>query len=187
MNLLCLNPFGIAAISTTALVSRDGGLVYFTLLNDGDPGHNVLRLWCQLRRSAVVAIFPTQKRGHRTCDSGPRAGHVVLCQPASGSLILTQGALYAVGRILLYSSVCLLVDEWFVPSKGIAFGVMWAGTGFSGISVPYIFSWSLSHFSLHTMLRAWAVSGCRPLHTSSLLCQASHSDLSSLISEAVQS
>jgi hypothetical protein len=143
MNLLCLNPFGIAAISTTALVSRDGGLVYFTLLNDGDPGHNVLRLWCQLRRSAVVAIFPTQKRGHRTCDSGPRAGHVVLCQPASGSLILTQGALYAVGRILLYSSVCLLVDEWFVRSKGIAFGVMWAGTGFSGISVPYIFSLGL--------------------------------------------
>ena len=72
-------------------------------------------------------------------------------------LILTQGALYAIGGILLYSSVILFVDEWFVRKKGIAFGVMWAGTGFSGISVPYIFSWALSHFSFRTMLRAWAV------------------------------
>jgi predicted MFS family arabinose efflux permease len=81
-------------------------------------------------------------------------------------LILTQGALYAIGGILLYSSVCLLVDEWFVRKKGIAFGVMWAGTGFSGISVPYIFSWGLSHFSFRTMLRAWALAVvvlCAPL------------------------
>lgn len=72
-------------------------------------------------------------------------------------LILTQGALYAVGGILLYSSVILLVDEWFIRKKGIAFGVMWAGTGFSGVSVPYIFSWGLSRFSFRTMLRVWAV------------------------------
>ena len=72
-------------------------------------------------------------------------------------LILTQGALYAVGGILLYSSVILLMDEWFIRKKGIAFGVMWAGTGFSGVSVPYIFSWGLAHFSFRTMLRAWAV------------------------------
>ena len=72
-------------------------------------------------------------------------------------LILTQGVLYAIGGIILYSSVILLVDEWFEKKKGIAFGVMWAGTGFSGISVPYIFSWGLSHYSSHTMIRAWAV------------------------------
>jgi len=72
-------------------------------------------------------------------------------------LILTQGALYAVGGILLYSSVILLMDEWFIRKKGIAFGVMWAGTGFSGVSVPYIFSWGLAHFSFRTMLRVWAV------------------------------
>jgi hypothetical protein len=63
-------------------------------------------------------------------------------------LVLTQGALYAIGGILLYSSVCLLVDEWFVRKKGIAFGVMWTGTGFSGISVPYTSSRGACHVSL---------------------------------------
>lgn len=40
-------------------------------------------------------------------------------------LILTQGALYAVGGTLAYCPTILFVNEWFVRRKGLAFGIMW--------------------------------------------------------------
>jgi MFS family permease len=72
-------------------------------------------------------------------------------------LILTQGVLYAIGGSLLYSPAILYLDEWFIARKGFAFGVMWAGTGTSGIIVPFIMSWGLSTYGFRTMLRVWAL------------------------------
>lgn len=40
-------------------------------------------------------------------------------------LLLTQGVLYGIGGVLLYSPVIVFVDEWFVRRKGLAYGVMW--------------------------------------------------------------
>lgn len=40
-------------------------------------------------------------------------------------LILTQGFLYGIGGVLLYSPVIVFVDEWFIRRKGLAYGVMW--------------------------------------------------------------
>ncbi|KAI9811718.1 MAG: hypothetical protein M1827_005263 [Pycnora praestabilis] len=72
-------------------------------------------------------------------------------------LILTQGVLYAVGGSLLYSPAIYYLDEWFVQRKGFAFGVMWAGTGTSGLVIPLIMNWGLEKYGFRTMLRAWAV------------------------------
>ncbi|PGH11886.1 hypothetical protein AJ80_06951 [Polytolypa hystricis UAMH7299] len=72
-------------------------------------------------------------------------------------LIFTQGVLYAIGGSLLYSPVILFVDEWFVRRKGLAFGVMWAGTGFAGVTVPFLMSWLLDRYHFKTTLRVWAV------------------------------
>lgn len=44
-------------------------------------------------------------------------------------LILTQGMLYGIGGSLLYSPTMFYLDEWFIRRKGLAFGIMWAGTG----------------------------------------------------------
>ena len=44
-------------------------------------------------------------------------------------LIITQGVLYAIGGSLLYTPTIIFLDEWFIARKGLAFGVMWAGTG----------------------------------------------------------
>ena len=44
-------------------------------------------------------------------------------------LILTQGVLYAIGGSMLYTPTIIFLDEWFIARKGLAFGVMWAGTG----------------------------------------------------------
>ena len=72
-------------------------------------------------------------------------------------LILTQGVLYAIGGILLYSPTVLFLDEWFIKRKGFAYGVMWAGTGVSGICVPLVMNWGLGKYGHSTMLRTWAL------------------------------
>ena len=72
-------------------------------------------------------------------------------------LIVTQGVLYAIGGSLLYAPAILYLDEWFIARKGFAYGVMWAGTGTSGVIVPFIMSWGLSAYGFRTMLRAWAI------------------------------
>jgi len=72
-------------------------------------------------------------------------------------LILTQGILYALGGTLLYFPTIVFMDEWFVQRKGFAFGVMWAGTGCSGVCIPFIMGWGLEKYGFATMLRAWTV------------------------------
>lgn len=72
-------------------------------------------------------------------------------------LIITQGILYAIGGSLLYSPTIIYLDEWFIAKKGFAFGIMWAGTGASGVIVPLVMSWGLEAHGFRTMLRTWAV------------------------------
>ena len=72
-------------------------------------------------------------------------------------LILTQGVMYAIGGNLLYTPTIVFLDEWFVHRKGFAYGIMWAGTGVSGIVVPLVMNWGLDKYGHSTMLRAWAV------------------------------
>lgn len=72
-------------------------------------------------------------------------------------LILTQGVLYAIGGTLLYTPTVVFLDEWFTRKKGFAYGVMWAGTGVSGVCVPLIMNWGLGNYGHSTMLRTWAI------------------------------
>ena len=131
-------PSGIAAIGTTAM-----GLMYL-----GSPFNFALLQFYPLTRRPSAAV-----------------GLVVMSIALVGSsyattvpvLILTQGVLYAVGGSLLYSPVILFLDEWFIRRKGIAFGTMWAGTGFAGVTVPYVMAWGLERYNYETILRAWAV------------------------------
>jgi hypothetical protein len=46
------------------------------------------------------------------------------------TLIITQGAIYAIGGSIIYFPVMLFVDEWFVQRKGLAFGVLWVRLSF---------------------------------------------------------
>lgn len=72
-------------------------------------------------------------------------------------LILTQGVLYAIGGTMLYTPAIIFLDEWFIARKGFAFGVMWAGSGVSGVCIPFVMNWGLNRYSFSTMLRAWAI------------------------------
>ncbi|KAL2044944.1 hypothetical protein N7G274_002719 [Stereocaulon virgatum] len=131
-------PSGIAVIGTLAL-----GIMYL-----GAPF-----------TFALLQRFPHHRRRFAF------AGLVITSTALIGSsfatrvwhLILTQGVLYAVGGSILYFPTIIFLDEWFIRRKGLAYGVMWAGTGVSGVCIPFIMNWGLSRYSFSTMLRVWSI------------------------------
>lgn len=76
---------------------------------------------------------------------------------ATWHLILTQGILYAIGGNFLYYPIYVFIDEWFVRRKGLAYGVMWAGSGCGGLAGPLVLNWGLKNYGAETFLRGWAV------------------------------
>ncbi|KAK3065638.1 hypothetical protein LTR53_018194, partial [Teratosphaeriaceae sp. CCFEE 6253] len=78
------------------------------------------------------------------------------CNSTAG-LLATQGVLFAVGGLFLYFPAMYVIDEWFVARKGLAFGIVWTGTGFSGAVVPWLLQWLLTSYGFRTALRVWAV------------------------------
>lgn len=72
-------------------------------------------------------------------------------------LMLSQGALYGCGTVLLYTPTFSLMNEWFVKRRGLAYGVMFAGTGCSGLVLPFLFERLLSKYGHHTTLRIWGI------------------------------
>ncbi|KAI5120398.1 hypothetical protein M0805_000177 [Coniferiporia weirii] len=51
-------------------------------------------------------------------------------------LLILQGFLYAVGGSLLYAPCISFMSEWFVRRRGLANGVMFAGTAVGGLILP---------------------------------------------------
>ncbi|KAL1962243.1 hypothetical protein VTN77DRAFT_9899 [Rasamsonia byssochlamydoides] len=72
-------------------------------------------------------------------------------------LLLTQGIGYGVGASLAYAPTILFMEEWFVNKRGLAFGIMWAGTGVSGVVLPVFLQWLLNAHGFRTTLRVWSV------------------------------
>ncbi|KAH7108856.1 major facilitator superfamily domain-containing protein [Dendryphion nanum] len=71
-------------------------------------------------------------------------------------LIVSQGVFYPIGGALCYSPVVAFMDEWFVNKKGLAFGIMWAGTGIGGIIIPLLLQYLLDRYGFRTTLRVWS-------------------------------
>ncbi|KAK0255119.1 hypothetical protein LTR29_010725 [Friedmanniomyces endolithicus] len=78
------------------------------------------------------------------------------CNSTAG-LLATQGVLFAVGGLFLYFPAMYVIDEWFVARKGLAFGIVWTGTGASGVVVPWLLQWLLNDYGFRTALRVWAI------------------------------
>ncbi|PYI08542.1 MFS general substrate transporter [Aspergillus sclerotiicarbonarius CBS 121057] len=72
-------------------------------------------------------------------------------------LILTQGIFYAIGGSIAYSPCILLMEDWFDQRKGLAFGVMWAGTGLGGAILPLVMQRLLDLYGFRITLRAFAI------------------------------
>ncbi|PWY89408.1 MFS monocarboxylate transporter [Aspergillus sclerotioniger CBS 115572] len=72
-------------------------------------------------------------------------------------LILTQGIFYAIGGSIAYAPCILLMEDWFDKRKGLAFGVMWAGTGLGGAILPIVMQRLLDLYGFRTTLRAFVI------------------------------
>jgi MFS family permease len=95
---------------------------------------------------------------------GPALGLLLMCGSLVGSsfatavptLIGSQGALYGIGCSLVYTPTILYMDEWFVARKGLAFGILSAGSGLGGVVLPFTINAAFAAFSFRTVLRAYA-------------------------------
>ncbi|RHZ61288.1 hypothetical protein CDV55_104257 [Aspergillus turcosus] len=72
-------------------------------------------------------------------------------------LIISQGVFYGLGASVAYTPTIIFMDEWFARRKGLAFGIMWAGTGLAGVVLPVVLQWLLNTYGYRVALRAWAV------------------------------
>ncbi|RTE83243.1 hypothetical protein BHE90_002246 [Fusarium euwallaceae] len=72
-------------------------------------------------------------------------------------LIATQGVLYGTGFLLLYFPLLSMLNEWFVQRRGFAYAIVYAGGGFSGVGLPFLFEWLLGRWGHCEALRIFVV------------------------------
>ncbi|KAI0187146.1 major facilitator superfamily domain-containing protein [Astrocystis sublimbata] len=48
------------------------------------------------------------------------------------------------------------LNEWFVKRKGLAYGIMWSGTGLAGVVLPLLLESLLESIGFRNTLRVWA-------------------------------
>ena len=105
---------GIAAISTTA-----SGLMFLS--------------------SPLVALviqrYPRSRRPASFIGLVITALSLIVASYANNTatLLATQGVMYALGGLTLYFPAMYVVDEWFIARKGLAYAVVWTGTGVAGL------------------------------------------------------
>ncbi|KUJ19832.1 MFS monocarboxylate transporter [Mollisia scopiformis] len=112
-----------------------------------------------------LIIFPAYKQWPHLASISKWAGIPLMAAGLIGAsfaqsvnhLIVTQGVLYALGGCIIYYPILMYIDEWFVQRKGLAYGIMWAGTGFGGLTIPFILNALLSKYGFRTTLRIWAL------------------------------
>ncbi|RHZ60768.1 hypothetical protein CDV55_103831 [Aspergillus turcosus] len=105
---------------------------------------------------AIMFAFPRARRWFST------AGFVIMCLALGLSsfstsvthLIMSQGVAYGIGGCLAYTPSILFLSDWFVEKKGLAFGIVWSGSGLTGILFPLILQTLLNRYGWQTTLRA---------------------------------
>lgn len=74
-----------------------------------------------------------------------------------GILIALQGVTYSTGVTIMFFPIISMLNEWFVEKRGLAFGIMCAATGLSGLALPFVLAALLDKYGYATTLRAFAV------------------------------
>lgn len=108
--------------------------------------------------TGLLRLYPKQGR------YAPAFGILLMCVSLALSsfsqntvhLIVTQGIFYAIGGSISYGPTLLYLDEWFVKRKGLAYGIMWSGTGLGGVTLPLLLEFFLGKYGFRTTLRIWA-------------------------------
>ncbi|KAJ7739059.1 MFS general substrate transporter [Mycena maculata] len=72
-------------------------------------------------------------------------------------LILLQGVLYAIGGSLLYLPCISYMSEWFVVRRGMANGILFAGTSTGGLILPLVLPPLISNYGSSKTLRILSI------------------------------
>ncbi|KLJ09779.1 hypothetical protein EMPG_14812 [Blastomyces silverae] len=72
-------------------------------------------------------------------------------------LIASQGVLYGIGVLVVYAPLVSMLNEWFVERRGLAYGIVFAGGGVSGVGLPFLVEWLLAAYGYRTALRGIAI------------------------------
>ena len=72
-------------------------------------------------------------------------------------LIFTQGVMYGIGFLIFYYPILSFVNEFWIERRGMAYGILCASSGISGISMPFAIEAMLNKYGYQTTLRAISI------------------------------
>jgi predicted MFS family arabinose efflux permease len=74
-----------------------------------------------------------------------------------GVLIFTQGVMYGIGFLIFYYPILSFVNEFWIERRGMAYGILCASSGISGVLMPFAVEAMLNKYGYPTTLRAIAI------------------------------
>jgi MFS family permease len=74
-----------------------------------------------------------------------------------GVLIFTQGIMYGIGFLIFYYPILSFVNEFWIERRGMAYGILCASSGISGVLMPFAVEAMLNKYGYPTTLRAIAI------------------------------
>ncbi|KAH6714704.1 major facilitator superfamily domain-containing protein [Leptodontidium sp. MPI-SDFR-AT-0119] len=92
--------------------------------------------------------------GWPLCIPGLLAGSFATTLP---TLIFTQGAMYGTGFLVFYYPVLSFINEFWITRRGMAYGILFASSGVSGIAMPFAIEALLAKYGYQTTLRIMAI------------------------------
>ncbi|KAI0635227.1 MFS general substrate transporter [Trametes polyzona] len=131
----------IAAVGTVGLGIQYGEVLFLSVLFRKYPDYMRPAMWC-----ALVLYF--------VCLVGSSFATKVW------QLILLQGVGLGFSGGFMYLPVMILLPQWFSERRGLAGGIIFAGTGVGGFVFPFMLNTLLNNVGLRWTLRIWAIMTC---------------------------
>lgn len=103
--------------------------------------------WPQHRRTMVVV-------GYSMCLIGIFGASFAR---EAWELLVFQGLVFGFGWVVCYTPFLFMLNEWFVEKRGLAYGILFCASGFSGLFIPLGFGTSLQRFGFRNTLRGYTI------------------------------
>ncbi|GAA5827562.1 hypothetical protein JCM11251_001734 [Rhodosporidiobolus azoricus] len=71
-------------------------------------------------------------------------------------VVILQGVLGGVTGAVLYAPVLAFLNDWFLEKRGLASGLVFAGTSIGGTVLPYLIEYLLQKYGWKTLCQVWA-------------------------------
>ncbi|KAH8100533.1 MFS general substrate transporter [Cristinia sonorae] len=132
------SPVAIAAVGTTALALQYGEGLILSLFFGRYPDKLKQVMWAGLVVSTLSLFLSS-------------------FVSTVWALILLQGVGFGIGGGMLYMPIIGLLSEWFVERRGLAGGIIFAGSGVGGFVFPLMVNALLDRLGFRWTLRIWAI------------------------------